>query len=174
VLDGCGAGVFLEDRFGALAARSIGSGRVPSSRDGVGERRFDAARLDGVHLNDGPCLWKRDWAEDQRANAGVVKSDASARRRAVDSHRDRIPAARRRLGLRHRKAGRRPGRLVAMPRQGPRLSLIQHDASCGHKVEMVAGTKALRIEYRLTVAQRKVRGTQIHLVHNRRAVVTTR
>jgi hypothetical protein len=55
VLDGCGAGVFLEDRFGALAARSIGSGRVPLSRDGVGERRFDAARLDGCTSTTGPA-----------------------------------------------------------------------------------------------------------------------
>jgi hypothetical protein len=43
----------------------------------------------------------------------------------------------------------------------------------GHKIEMVAGTKALRIEYRLTVAQRSLRGTQIYLIHNGRAVVTT-
>jgi hypothetical protein len=43
----------------------------------------------------------------------------------------------------------------------------------GHKVEAVAGTKALRIEYRLPVGQQSVRGTQVYLLHNGRVLVST-
>lgn len=43
----------------------------------------------------------------------------------------------------------------------------------GHRVERVAGRKALRVEYRLTVAQRSLRGTQVYLIHQGRALIVT-
>jgi len=42
-----------------------------------------------------------------------------------------------------------------------------------HKVETVAGTRALRIEYRLPVGTKSVRGTQVYLVHKDSVLVTT-
>lgn len=40
-----------------------------------------------------------------------------------------------------------------------------------HRVETVAGTNALRIEYRLPVAQKSVRGTQVYLIYNGKILI---
>ena len=43
----------------------------------------------------------------------------------------------------------------------------------GHRLETVAGTKALRVEYRASVAGQPYRGTQVYLIHNGKALITT-
>jgi hypothetical protein len=96
VLDGCGAGVFLDGRFEILGARPIDSGRVSPSCSRVGDPRFDSAPLRRVHVSSETRLRERDRAQTRRANADLVEGATSAGCRAFDSHRGRTPAAGRR------------------------------------------------------------------------------
>jgi len=43
----------------------------------------------------------------------------------------------------------------------------------GHRVEMVAGTRALRVEYRLMIAQRPLHGTQVYLTHGDKLLIVS-
>lgn len=43
----------------------------------------------------------------------------------------------------------------------------------GHRTETVAGTKALRVEYRVKMGPTRVRGTQVYLIHKDKLLVVT-
>jgi hypothetical protein len=55
----------------------------------------------------------------------------------------------------------------------PSLSGKRGTTITAHRIETVAGTKALRVEYRVRLSKLSVRGTQVYLVHNGKVLITT-